>query len=148
MDVLAIADALAAKFASGTLTPPTGYGAIRVATARTPNAIPVAPFLLVTLPSGEVIIEGQWAKHHLDFDVEFHWAQHSGDKPRDMTALLDWLPKLLTAVLSGWQLGITGIQKTLPMDYEYDVMPYAGVEFYGWRIRHRVYFDEAQTVTA
>src|SRR3990167_1145441 len=141
MDALAIADALAAKFASGTLTPPTGYGAIRTATARTPNAIPTSPFLLVTLPEGEIIIEGQWAKHHLDFDVEFHYAQYSGDKPRDMAAMLAWLPKLLTATL-------TGIEKTLPMDYEYAILPYAGVEFYGWRIRHRVYFGEAQTVTA
>lgn len=148
MDVQAIADALAAKFASGTLTPPTGYTAVRLATARPPNNLTAFPTVLVIPPDGEVQPQAGWVDYTLDFDVEFHYAQNTADKPRDFAAMLAWLPKLLAAVYSGWSLGITGLTAVKPQSWAYDVLPYGGQENYGWRIRFRAWFGEAQVMSA
>lgn len=147
MDALAIADALAARYASGTLTPPTGYAAVRVSTARLPNATPRAPFVLVSLPSGQVVLGSSQVDHQMDFEVTFHYAKASGDLARDMAGMLAWLAPLLGATYGQMRLGIAGVKKAYPTGYKLIVATYAGEEYYAWQITVRVDLNEAQVFT-
>lgn len=147
MNALTIADALATKYASGTLTPPTDYPAVRVSTARLPNAIPTSPWVLVTLPSGNLVLGSGELNHALEFHVIFHLAKHTGDVARDTTAMLSWLGVLLAATWGDMDLGVSGIRKAYPTEYEYVVASYGGDEFYGWDITVVVDFRETVTFT-
>ena len=146
MNALTVADALADKFASGTLTPPTGYGAVRKSTAALPNAIPSTPWVLVTLPRGTVTLEPQRLKHAMEFHVGFHYGKATGDTGRDMTAMLSWLGVLLTATFADMDLGVAGVMKAYPTAYEMVVFTYGGEEFYGWDITWTVDLTEAQVM--
>ena len=148
MNALTIADALAAKYPTGTLTPPSGYGAVRVSTARLPNAIPTSPWVLVMLPEGEVVLGAGELNHTLEFHVLFHYAKHTGDLARDMAGMLAWIGVLLTATYSDMDLGITGIRKAYPTDYKLAVFTYGGDEYYGWDITVIVDFHETQALSA
>jgi hypothetical protein len=146
MNALTIADALAAKFPTGALAPPSGYPAIRVSTARLPNAIPTSPWVLVTLPSGTVTLGSQQLDHAMEFHVQFHYAKHSGDTARDMAAMLSWIGVLLTATYADMDLGVTGIRKAYPTNYALVVFTYGEVEFYGWDITWVADFHESQVM--
>lgn len=148
MNALTIADALALKYAPGTLTPPTGYPAMRVSTARLPNAIPTSPWVLVMLPKGDVTLAPQWLDHSMAFHVLFHFAKHTGDLARDMTAMLSWIGVLLAATYADMDLGVTGIRKAYPTEYQLAVFTYGGTEFYGWDITVIVDFGEVQVMAA
>jgi hypothetical protein len=147
MNALTIAAALAAKFPTGTLTPPSGYPAIRVSTARLPNAIPTSPWVLVTLPRGSVTLGAQQLDHAMEFHVQFHYAKHSGDTARDMAAMLSWIGVLLTATYADMDLGVAGIRKAYPTEYEMVVFTYAESEFYGWDITWLVDLHETQVMS-
>jgi hypothetical protein len=146
MNALTIADALAGKFSA--LTPPTGYPAIRSSTARLPNNIPTAPWVLIMPPSGEVVLGSGELNHTINFTVRFHYAKHSGDVARDVTALLSWIGVLLTATFADMDLGISGIRKAYPTTYEFVVATYGGDEYYGWDISWTVDFRETQAMSA
>lgn len=147
MNALTIADALAAKYASGTLTPPTGYGAVRVSTARLPNSIPTSPWVLVMLPEGELVLGSEEINHTLEYHVLFHYAKHTGDLARDMTAMLAWIGVLVRATWSDMDLGITGIRKAYTTEYKLAIFTYGGDEYYGWDITVIVDFRETVTLT-
>lgn len=148
MNALTIADALATKFPTGTLTPPTGYPAVRVSTARLPNALPTSPWVLVRLDKGDVVLGAQELNHSMEFHVLFHYAKHSGDTARDMTAMLSWIGVLLTACFADMDLGVSGIRKAYPTTYELAVFTYGGEEFYGWDITWIVDFRENQAMSS
>lgn len=147
MNALTIANALAGKFASGTLTPPTGYTAVRKSTAALPNAIPSSPWVLVTLPKGEVVLGAQELNHSLEFHVLFHYAKSTGDVARDMTGMLSWIGVLLAACFADMDLGVSGIRKAYPTTYDLVVATYGGEEYYGWDITWIVDFNETQAMT-
>ena len=135
-NALTIADALAARYASGTLTPPSGYSAVRVSTARLPNAIPLSPWVLVMPPSGEVVISSS-QEVTLDYRVLFHYAKNTGDVARDMVGMLSWLGILLTATFGQTSLGLSATQyvkSALPGAFRFTVETYGGDEYYGWEI--------------
>ena len=148
MNALTIANALAAKYASGTLAPPSGYTAVRVSTAALPNNIPTSPWVLVTLPSGQLVLGTGEINHQPTFHVLFHYAKASGDVPRDMTAMLSWLGVLLAATWSDMDLGVSGVRKAYPTTYEFVTLTYGGDEFYGWDIAVTVDFRETVTLAA
>lgn len=134
-DALAIADALAARYASGTLTPPSGYGAIRKSTARLPNNIPTSPWVLVILQNGEVLTVPQQVT--LEYHVQFHYAKASGDTARDMTGMQAWIAPLLEATFAQGDLGLNAsqhVKSAFPSTFLFDVFTYGGQEFYGWDI--------------
>lgn len=143
-DYLAIGDALAAKYARGTLTPPSGYTAVHSSTCRPPNAIPQSPWVLVVLPTGTAVIGAQQFDWHLEFHVLFHYARSSADKPRDWKALMKWLGPLLYATFNGMTLGLSasGVRKAYPLRWDQVVMTYGGTEFYGWDLTVRVDLHE------
>ena len=154
MNALTIADALAGKYTSS-LTPPLlpsplsgSYPAIRVSTARLPNAVPASPWVLVTLPKGDLVLGSGELNHSLEFHVIFHLAKHTGSVPRDTAAMLSWIGILLNATWSDMDLGVSGIRKAYPTDYEYVVATYGGEEFYGWDITVIVDFRETQAFSS
>jgi len=135
-DALVIGEALAAKYASGTLTPPTGYPAVRVSTAKLPNNIPVTPWVLVVLPDGEVQIDSS-QQVTLNYHVIFHYGKSSGDTARDMSGMMSWIGLLLAATFSGTTLGVSATQfvkSALPSTFRLTVETYGGDEYYGWDI--------------
>jgi hypothetical protein len=148
VNALTIADALATKFLAANLTAPTGYPVMRHSTARLPNAIPTSPWVLVMLAKGEVVLGAQELNHSMEFHVLFHYAKHTGDLARDMTAMLAWIGVLLTATYSDMDLGVSGIRKAYPTTYELAVFTYGGVEYYGWDITFVVDFRETQVMAA
>jgi hypothetical protein len=147
MNALTIADALAAKYASGTLTPPSGYGAVRASTARLPNAIPTSPWVLVMLPEGEIVLGSGQLDYSLEYHVWFHYAKHTGDLARDMTAMLSWIGVLTGATWSDMDLGVTGIRKAYTTGFKLAVFTYGGDEYYGWDLTVIVEFYEPQVLT-
>lgn len=138
-DALAIGDALAARYKSGTLTPPTGYGAVRVSTARLPNNIPTSPWVLVILQNGEILTVPQEVT--LEYHVLFHYAKHSADTARDMAGMAAWIAPLIEATFGQAALGLGSsnhVKSALPATFVFDVFTYGGQEFYGWDITVQV----------
>lgn len=151
MDAYAIADALAARYRTGTLTPPTGYGAVRKAVAALPNAIPSSPWVLVKIPRGEVVYKSGTKDTTLEAHVYFHYAKNSGDVARDMTAMLKWIGVLLDATEGQVRLGLGTsdyVKSALVTNFEEAVFTYAGEEFYGWDITVEIILrDEPASLT-
>lgn len=152
MDALAIADALATRYKPAHVTPPTvnaqALPNIRESTARLPNAIPTSPWVLVILPNGQAILAPSVVDYSLEYHVLFHYAKHSGDVARDMTALLAWIGVLMTQTYADMDLGVTGVKKAYPTEFRLTVETYGGQEYYGWDITVMVDFQEAQAMTA
>ena len=144
MDALAIADGLAARYAPAAVTPPAGYPNIRQSTARIPSNIAMSPFVTVVLPEGDMILAPSVVDYGLDFEVVFHYAKHTADLARDMTALLSWLGILLKQTYPAMTLGVSGVKKAYPTSFELIVATYGGSEWYGWKITVRVDYQEAQ----
>lgn len=135
-DALVIADALANVYKPANLSPPVGYPAMRVSTARLPNNIPTSPWVLVVLRSGEIVI-GPSQEAELEYHVLFHYAKHTGDTARDMTAMLAWIGVLLTGTFTDATLGLTATQhvkSAFPTTFSLEVFTYGGDEYYGWDI--------------
>lgn len=147
MNALTIADALAAKFAPAAITAPSGLPAMRASTARLPNNIPTSPWVLVSLPKGQVVLGAQELNHSMEFHATFHYAKQSGDTPRDMAGMLAWLGVLLAATFADMDLGVAGIRKAYPTTYDFVVATYGASEFYGWDITFIVDFNETQAMT-
>lgn len=149
-DAYAIGDALAAKYRSGTLTPPTGYPAVRVATADVPNNVPLSPWVLVELPNGQIIIDSSQSAT-LEYHVHFLYAKHSGDTARDIKAMLKWIGVLLAATFSDVTLGVGSsdhVKSALSTQFEAEVFTQGGQEWYGWDITVEVILrDLGWTVT-
>jgi hypothetical protein len=148
VNALMLANGLAARYAPGTLTPPTGYPPVRASTAALPNNIPTSPWVLVSLPGGELVLGSGEINHTLNFHVLFHYAKASGDVGRDMTAMLAWLGVLLAATWADMDIGVTGVRKAYPTTYELVTFTYGGDEYYGWDITVVVDFRETQAMSA
>lgn len=152
MNALDIADALATKYASLTLSPvPSGVvggAVVRTSTARVPNKIPTSPFVTVFLPEGELVLAPQHVDYGLDFRVTFHYAKHAADTARDVTGMLAWLGVVLGATWSGMSLGVTGVKKAYPTAFKFVVAEWGGDEWYGWEITVRVDYGESQVMAA
>lgn len=147
LDLLAIADALAARYAPANVTPPTNaatstaYPNIRAATARVPNNIPATPYVIVELPSGELTIESRTSRHgeHV-FDVWFLYSKATGDLPRDKAAMLAWISVLLDQTYGQHKLGLAPIVDKANVDsYEPDVATYGGDSYHAWHLVVRVW---------
>jgi hypothetical protein len=124
MDYKALADALAARFAPGVVTPPSGYPNIRASTAQAPNAIPATPYVIVWQESGDLTFEpGRLLGEH-EMPVVLYLDKASGDVPRQLAALESWLGVLIGQFQTTNKLGITGVMKAIPMSYTFGVTKY------------------------
>lgn len=92
-DIKAVAAALATGYAS--LTPPTGYPAIRRSTEMRPNAIPTFPMVTVSWDDGVQSMPP--TVFELLFKVRLWFGKHTGDQARDDALVLAWLGVILVA---------------------------------------------------
>jgi hypothetical protein len=131
-DFDAIADALAARFAPGQLTAPTGYLTIRVATAKTPNQLPPLPCVLVFPDAGTFETGNGTRIGHHTFLVRFYYSQ-IGDFARDVEACRDWLTVLADQLRASVQLSGTVTRASLDSwkigQFGYGGNEYSGIEF-------------------
>jgi len=147
LDMLGVADALAARYASAVVTPPTGYTNIRGSTARTPNNIPALPFVIVELPQGPLTYQSGRRLGTHTFEVFFLYSRASGDVPRDKVAMLSWLSVLLDQLHAQVKLGLTSVMKALVTTYASVNATYAGQDYYAWQITVQVWTEDSVTLT-
>lgn len=147
MDMNAICNALAARFAPGTIGTPTGAEAMRYAYGQAPNNLPATPSVVVLPEDGQVVANpGQWRFEH-NIDVLFYLAKAPGDTARVETQRQLWLPTLLAATQGQAKLGVSGVDKALPTEWEFTELPFGGDEYHGIRINYRVWVTETVTLT-
>lgn len=153
LDVAAMADAIAAKYARGTLAAPAGAPTlvgIRVATAKLPSRITVTPALLVIPESGSLDVGGQDRVGAHTWRALFLYAL-TEDYPREVNAVQRWLKVLLDAHLVGNQLGgaFAGVLAEVRTGgYSVGQIDYAGDTFTGAELELQVITTEAWSPTA
>lgn len=150
MDYLAIADALAARFSSSVVTPPTGLRTIALATARPPNALAQSPSVVVWPDKGEVVFEGGYRyDRSADFTVSFYYARHEGDIPRESAALLSWLGVLTDQLRGQAKLGLaaSGVTKALVTGWQIGMLTYAGITYDGITLTVSVWTEQQAALT-
>lgn len=139
LDMYAIGSALAEQVATVTAAQGAAVGGtvIRGGTVEQPNSIPVTPYVVVSLPSGDIIEGGKGSERSIDhnFPVYFLYQRSGGDLPRETKTMLQWLGPLLDATHSATKLGLgdAGVKSALFESYEPVVYEYAGVEYHAWR---------------
>lgn len=145
-DFGAIASALAARFAAGAMTAPTGYRAIRMATHQLPNQMPPLPCVLVFPDSGEWRTGMGTRQGGHGFTVRFYYDQ-VGDLTRAQTGLLAWLSVLADQLKGAVQLGGTVTRASID-SWSMGTMTYGGVDYTGIEFKVHVVTDEAWSATA
>lgn len=142
LDMLAIADAVAARFAT-VATPSGETAALKGATARTPNNVPGTPYIVVELPTsdGIGIEQGRRLATH-DFDAYFVLDSAAGDIAIAKVRLLRWLPGLLDATYAAMKLGRSEIRKSYVTEYEYGTYNYGGNEYHAWHLVVRLWTED------
>jgi len=140
----ALADALALRYAPANVTPPSGYANIVASTATPPNALPRSPYVVVwpsegTLTVGNGVVDGLQT-----FLVNFYYAKHEGDIPRESAALESWLGVLLGQTFGALKLGYTDdtVMKALPISWTIGALVYAGITYDGITITVNVWTKE------
>lgn len=126
---LAVAAALAGRFAPGTMTAPTGYDAVRSSTSRLPNQLSPTPCVLIFPDSGEFDTGNGTRLGVQKWLVRFYYDQ-TGDLERGTAALLAWLDVLTDQLRDSVQLG--GIVTRATVDgWKSGTLTYAGVDYFG-----------------
>lgn len=133
LDMLAIADALAARYSAANVTAPSGYTTIRSSTARLPNNVSNFPVVEVFPPGpgeSEVIYSGgERIGHHL-FTVRFYYGKASGDLPRDLAGLYSWWGVLLDQLHGAAKIGLPSVvTKAYVQQSGVGTHEYGGIEY-------------------
>jgi hypothetical protein len=107
MNTYAVGTALAARF--GSVTPPTGYDAIRLATAFPPDAISAWPAVIVLPPDTSLSysMNRQVDEVHI-FTVRFLIPRSAGTD-RGIKALYAWRDAIVKAAVGNQDLNIQGV---------------------------------------
>jgi hypothetical protein len=151
MDVTAIADALAARYASANITPPTGeINNIRLATADPPQALDVFPAVLVfaMVEPAEFSFGANVRKGLVPFNVEFYLGT-DGDLKRQARRLHAWAGVLLDATLTSTHLGLGAVVAlTWARRMQIGVLEYAGAKIPGIAISVAITTSEGISPTA
>lgn len=152
MDYKALSDALAARYAPGVVTPPTGYANIVASTAQPPNAIPRSPYVIVWPNKGALIVAPDMVYGRpQEFLVNFYYAKHEADLPREEAALQSWLGVLLGQTFPAMTLNWTGagtVLKAIPVSWEIGALDYAGIIYDGITITVHIFTEEIVTMAA
>ena len=146
MNLLTIADALAARYAPGLVTPPAGRKNITAATARPPNAIPNTPFVVAWADSGEVTFPPGVMLGEHEFKVTFYYSKSEADIPREYASLLDWVGILLAQLAGQTKLGVVGVKKAIPMHWEIGMARYADIMYEAITITVHVWTEDSVTM--
>jgi hypothetical protein len=147
LDLDGIAGAIAARYAAGQLTAPTGYATIRSSTANPPGAIGPTPAVVVSISDGAFPIENNGTRvGEQRWFVRFYLDQ-SSDLERAEPALRKWLSVLLYQHQSGIQLG--GLVVIVRIEsFKVGILPYGGVDYTGIELAVHTATSEAWSPTA
>lgn len=131
-DTLAIAAAIAARFASG-VNPPSGQPSIVTATEQLPTGMGGLPSLFV-FPPDEPDIEhpGSATRFSVQhYPTRFYLVAEPSD-PTDITALHGWRSALQDRILTQFQLGRAGeVAVARIASIRPGVLTYAGIDYLG-----------------
>jgi hypothetical protein len=146
-------DALAARFAPGTISTPTGASAMRKAYSEAPKNIPAVPAVFLEVKDGDIVANpGQWKFEH-NVDVVFLLSKRPGDPARVETQRRYWLPILWAATQGQLKLGYGGasgysLDKAIPTGWEFTEEAVAGDLYDGIRLHWILYVTETVALTA
>ena len=133
LDMLAIADGLAARYSAANVTPPSGYTNIRNSTARITNNLGPFPCVEVYPPGpgeSEFTYQGAQRKGEHDFTVRFYYGQSSGDLARDFAGLYAWFGVLIDQLHGQMKLGLApAVLKALLTSGGIGTHTFAGIEY-------------------
>ena len=150
MNLLTIADGLAARFAPGVVTPPSGLKNITAATSRPPNNLPNTPFVIAWPVRGDITIPPGVREGEHTFEVIFYYAKAEADTPRQYVALMSWLGILLAQLDGAMQLGVVPstwyVKKAEIMSWEIGVHVYAGDTYEGITLTVHVWTVDSVTL--
>ena len=151
-DLKGTCDALAARFAPGTITTPTSGLAMRAAYGQMPNTVPATPAVYIEPTDGEVTGDNRWA-HEWNLDAVFLVDKSTADPKRIETQRQLWLPTLLGATQGQVKLGIGAqvgweLAKALPTGWKWDEVDVAGTDFAAIRVSYRVWIYETVSLVA
>lgn len=150
-DFNAACTALAARFAPGTITTPSGERAMQASYGQAPNNLKQTPAVVIQPTKGQLVYGGGVKNGQYDVDVEFYLSSRSIEFGRIETSRQKWLVTLLGACDGQMQLGIGSsangvVQKVIPLDWEFRVLTYGGTEYDGILIHERIYTIEPVTL--
>jgi len=153
LDLYAVGNALAAKFAATTAPSGTMGGTTILFSDVGVHNLPQTPAIVVELPEGEVESESQGDRRIIhDFHVYFLWQKAVGDVPRDTDVMLQWLGPLLDALESGNQLALGAqsgwsVLKSRDISYEPGNYAVGGDQYHSWHFVVRVWTLDDLAVT-
>jgi hypothetical protein len=148
LDIDGIATAIAARYAAGQLTAPSGYATIRSSTANPPGAIGPTPAVVVSSDRGDFdhgsangsrLGEQAWW-------VRFYFDQTS-DLERTEPALRKWLAVLIYQHLAGITLGSLVVVTRL-VSWRIGILAYGGMEYAGIELSVHTATSEAWAASA
>ena len=143
MDVQAIAQALAARFAPANVTPPSGLQNIRVSTEYLPDFITSPPTVLVFPPEEQFSYTPGSRQSVQDWPIRFYEAQVTGPG-RTVDRLYRWRSVLIGQLLDQTQLGESadGVAWVGIVAARIGTLAYGDVEFQGIEMVARVRLAE------
>ena len=143
MDVQAIAQALAARFAPANVTPPSGLQNIRVSTEYLPDFITSPPTVLVFPPEETFAYTPGSRQSVQDWPIRFYEAQVTGPG-RTVDRLYRWRSVLIGQLLDQTQLGESadGVAWVGIVAARIGTLTYGDVEFQGIEMVARVRLAE------
>ena len=145
MDVHAIATALASRFTSAYVTPPTGYSNIASSTAEVPDAIGSLPAVIVYPPEGSWgYTAGGMRTGDLTFTVRvFLGTKHN--TPRGSVLVNKWHAVLLNLNLQQAALGqaSNGVTHSYVTSSRSGSLTHADIEYFGVELDITVHVVEA-----
>lgn len=143
MDVQAIAQALAARFAPANVTPPSGLQNIRVSTEYLPDFIASPPTVLVFPPEETFAYTPGSRQSVQDWPIRFYEAQVTGPG-RTVDRLYRWRSVLIGQLLGQTQLGESadGVAWAAIVSARIGTLVYGDVEFQGIEMVARVRLAE------
>jgi hypothetical protein len=146
IDFDAIATALAARYAPGLMSPPSGLGALRLSTATLPQQVTVTPAILVFPDAGTFEYGASTRQGEAMFRLQFFYSM-GVDMARDSVALRKWAGVLCDQLRGAAQLaGIVASARV--SSWKTAKLTYAGDEFNGIELDVTIVTTEAWTATS
>ena len=150
-DFYAACNAIAARYAPGTIATPSGEVAMRAAYGQYPNNIATSPCVAISPQNGDLVYESGAKRGEYRVDVHFYLAKAKGDYKRLETSRQRWLPTLLGALDGQIQLGLGGsgtVQKAIPLTWDYAQLSYGDDTWDGIVIHVTIYTLEPVTLVS
>ena len=148
IDFYGICNALAARFAPGTITTPSGAKAMRPASGQIPKSAPVVPMVFVEATDGTVIAQdGNAWLHEMHVDVVFLTSKRQGDPVREDAERQRWLPTLLAATEGQLKVGVGAqpgyeVLKVIPTGWRWAEEGVTGQLYDAIRTHWSIYVNE------